>query len=204
VSTNAAEWIMAAATVATGVFVAYQSYLLRQSLDSPFGANLQERQIAACAEAIKAHGALGQIKYFPFESLKQIPSGDDSAVEESEGGRVDDRMVIEPEVDKFFGEVLKANTLNSFTAAADSAAAFRSSLAELRVYSSESTTQEIDAVENALPSLGLEMFHLDSKKDIKLESPLDEINGLDKVKSWFLPIERKCRATMLGESKGLI
>jgi len=53
-SANAAEWIMAAATVASAVFVGSQAWLLRETLDDHAESNLQNKQIEACADFLIA------------------------------------------------------------------------------------------------------------------------------------------------------
>lgn len=47
--------VAAIATTASALFVGYQAMMFRDTLDDPFQANLQNRQIDACAEVISAH-----------------------------------------------------------------------------------------------------------------------------------------------------
>ncbi len=45
---NKAEWIMAASSVATGLFVAWQSYTLTKTISSPFEQNVHSAQVGKC------------------------------------------------------------------------------------------------------------------------------------------------------------
>jgi hypothetical protein len=53
---NAAEWIIAIGTIISVVFVAIQSYLIRQSLETPFRANVQGFILESCKSYVSSHG----------------------------------------------------------------------------------------------------------------------------------------------------
>ena len=196
--TSNAEWIMAASTVITGFFVGYQSLLLRDSLESPFGANLQDRQIAVCAAAIQAKGALRsfggwfeQHKDLELES-RSVPYTGDSA----DDPQIDDKMVIDPEARFSLEKFVEYGYKSNFGSSNNTVAEMRAALAELRIYSSVETVAEIDALEDSFPSksLGIAPWSTDASDDA----------WIDSITTRFAPIEQKCRSVMLGETKGLI
>ncbi len=51
---NKAEWVVALASVATGLFVGWQAWEIRRAFNTPFQANIQLRQFDACLEFVSA------------------------------------------------------------------------------------------------------------------------------------------------------
>ncbi|MDP3961575.1 MAG: hypothetical protein Q8Q26_16195 [Pseudorhodobacter sp.] len=193
-TTSVAEWMMASATVVTGCFVAWQSLLLRETLNSPFQSNLQVREIDACAAAIRAKGTLIGIDPFRDTVINEILDSKKPPVPKP---LIDRDMVVDPEAggyifDKegFFGSAVQG--LDIF--GTDAARNFRASLAELAIYSTESTITEIEAVMNSVPTISFGMLGVDGTKPGSFQNTIERFN----------PIEAKCRSMMLGETKGLL
>jgi len=193
-TTSVAEWMMASATVVTGCFVAWQSLLLRETLNSPFQSNLQVREIDACAAAIRAKGTLIGIDPLRDTLLNEIFHSNEPPVPNPP---IDRDMVVDPEAGGYRAnkEVFLGSTVQGLDIfGADAARSFRASLAELAVYSTESTITEIEAVMNSVPIFSLGMLKVDGAKSASFQGAIERFN----------PIEAKCRSMMLGETKGLL
>ncbi len=191
-TTTPVEWVMAAASVATGLFVGWQSYTLNSSLNAPFESNLHERQIYACAEAIKATEAyLGGVAPaaqdggFAFRSFTP-PTG--FALGASPGGTTG------PEAAALaWREVAQQAFSDSVAASEKRAEDFRRAMAELKVYASDATAQKIDEVTRA--SGGIAAFGAFSA---------GAAGTTASIAAAFEGIRTRCRALMLGQEKGLI
>lgn len=193
-TTTPVEWVMAAASVATGLFVGWQSYTLNSSLNAPFEANLHERQIGVCAEAIKATEAyLGGIEAarqpdggFTFQSFTP-PAG--FTLGAGPG-------TVPPTAEETFAawQEITRDAFTEVVAASDKRAEdFRRAMAELKVYASEATAKKIDEVTRA------------ASAPLGFGTVLSATGGANPdIKPALEGIRTRCRALMLGQEKGLI
>lgn len=196
-SANAAEWVMAAASVATGLFVGVQSYLLNDTLNSPFEANLQAREIDVCTRAITSKEAF--VSSLTYQGLLSRFSGFSSdfkiPIQTSE-----DKLDLEVE-DKFsdlWGVVAK----NSFETFQNDQSDFRQALAEMKIYAEHDTVAEIERLELTLIGFGPKGILTTQKESSEVARSHSEWRA--EVETDFSSLHDKCRKIMLGESRGLI
>lgn len=204
-SANPAEWLMAWATLASLAFLGVQSYFIRESLDDPFEANLQERQIEVCSRVIKEYGAY-QARVSSVESahamLERVRSGDVrmAAAElpaAAPGGTAPTALLAPDTVKTFLAQPETLATLSGQSSGPDPREGLLAALTELAVYADTDTAARIDTVSlnmPTLPELGAFSQFLDQQPKAQLK----------RFEQEFAPLADLCRDTMLGKKKGLL
>ena len=191
---------MAFSTLATGAFVGWQSWNLNETLNNPFEANLQDRQIEICATTIRAKEEFLLANEFlsPDEWWNRFPFGRSGPTDGGDG--TGDAAPTFPIENKEFSELFEGAVSNlidqRFQRIAESESIFRESLAELKIYADERTTVEIDGVVLALGIFSIK-FGFEVGGDAT--EPLQK-----RLNTAFEPLQKKCKQVMLGEKKGLI
>ncbi|MDA7428725.1 hypothetical protein PGB28_09660 [Primorskyibacter aestuariivivens] len=204
-SANPAEWLMAWATLASLAFLGVQSYFIRESLDDPFEANLQERQIEVCSRVIKEYGAY-QARVSTVESthsiLARVRDGE-VRVASAEmpapnvPGASTSALLPQDAVKTFLAQPETLATLSGQSSGPDPREGLLAALTELAVYADTETASKIDAVSlnmPTLPELGAFAQFLD-------QQPKAQLSRFEKE---FAPLADLCRDTMLGKKKGLL
>ncbi|WP_299782877.1 hypothetical protein [uncultured Roseobacter sp.] len=176
---NVAEWLMAAASIATGGFVGWQSMTLNNSLNYPFEANLQDRQIEVCAAAIRAEG-----NYLSAQSIIAVMASNKFFSSDEAGPDGSSKKL------EYVGGWNPIDALSTATGE------LRGALAELKIYSSDYTKSAIERVELGLSGFS---YWTDGEESSNVETLQDK-----DVEAAFAAVELACEEAMLGKKKGLL
>ena len=209
---------MAAAAVATGLFVGWQAYELRRAFENPFDANLQARQIDVCAGAIRAFAELEAEAEKLINDLELAYAletlGVQNWLSETEYAALLEGVRIGVTDSEQGGQVTFENgglaSLLSWDRVLNAETELRGRLAEMSVYSSDDHEARLSVVASGLP---LTQSAADRRwgdpggnpDEISLRWNAGEVNEqLALVRAAFDPVEARCAQVMLGEHRGLM
>lgn len=204
-SANPAEWLMAGATFVSLVFLGVQSYYIRESLDDPFEANLQSRQIDVCSRVIKEYGAFRarvSSAETTYSMLEQVQKGEvrmASATLPKVAGNPAEAAPLLPQfaVETFLSQPETLRALATQNGQSDPREGLLAALTELAVYADTDTAKVIDTVSLSMPTLP----QIGALAQFLDQQPRATLSRFEEA---FAPLAELCRDTMLGKKKGLL
>ena len=184
----AIEMLVLSVSTFSMLFAGYQSLLFRQSMAMPFEANLQSREIDVCGALIRQSQIFFSNVVSPFASFDleqffknvEVPKGTGLVSPELKWDAPSTKMI-------FFNSVLTSNS----KAIRDLVGA----LAELKVYSSDATLPLIDKAIGTVQMMELKTW---TDLDSKVKKAGDEGSVA------LEPLQKRCKAIMLGQEKGML
>jgi hypothetical protein len=189
VSRLAIEIAVLLASIFSMLFAGYQSFLLRQSLTTPFEANLQSRQIDVCGVFIRQAEIFISDVNNPFPSLlwKEL---------KTLKGSKNSPNTPETEISPSDPNWPKSGNVYAFEyTSAEMVKNLIGALGEFRVYSSPSTVPMVDKAVILVSNVGSVSWE---------DTDTDRQKVASDAKQALLPLQDRCKTIMLGQEKGLL
>ncbi|MCF7747352.1 hypothetical protein GLP43_07205 [Sulfitobacter sp. M39] len=210
------SWIEAVALVVAAcamVFSAVQTMVLIRTVDAPYKSNLQDRQIEACVGLIEAYAVYGSgeaiFREFRFDNAYPT-AGDQEAGRnrfhderpEVKGSPLSEHLPEQSaSVQELFG------SLSTMKYRAERRDDLMAKVGRLRVYSSDTTKSLLDELASAIRFETL----IKLSDAINMQMPAADQDHTSEIevreqssKRAYLPVEKRCRSIMLGESVGFL
>ncbi len=182
-----AAWVASICAVFALLFSGYQTFMLRRSLTVPFEANLQVRQIEACAEVVRASSRFS-MKKAVYDILANVRDAE-AAIERAEDHGKPRTQYIQG---SHFSDTFDAG----FKAAATDDIALMKALSELKIYSGTETEEILESLETEMHSLAQVMF-------VGRPSGEEISQKFSKLDQHLSRVRTMCKDVMLGKTKVL-